>query len=58
MQMHFLISGLPSVTYMGMPALLPHHNLALQAEERRVTVDGQPASNIEQRQAILRQSKP
>ncbi|MCH8623981.1 BREX-1 system phosphatase PglZ type A [Lactiplantibacillus plantarum] len=58
MQMHFLISGLPSVTYMGMPALLPHHNLALQAEERRVTVDGQPASNIEQRQAILRQANP
>lgn len=58
MQMHFLISGLPSVTYMGMPALLPHKQLDLQYDSRSVMVDGQPAKNMAQRQEILQHANP
>lgn len=53
LNMDYLITGLPSVTYMGMPAMLPHHQLDLI--DRTLQVDGQSATNREQRAAILQQ---
>lgn len=54
--MDYLVTGLPSVTYMGMPAMLPHRELTLTTKE--LLVDGQPAVNREQRAAILQQQNP
>ncbi|HIW71256.1 MAG TPA: BREX-1 system phosphatase PglZ type A [Candidatus Levilactobacillus faecigallinarum] len=51
LKMDYLVTGLPSVTYMGMPAMLPHRTLNLV--DKTLRVDGQPAVNREQRQAIL-----
>ncbi|MDT7013343.1 BREX-1 system phosphatase PglZ type A [Levilactobacillus namurensis] len=56
LKMDYLVTGLPSVTYMGMPAMLPHHDLTL--EEKTLLVDGQPAVNREQRQRILQAQNP
>lgn len=53
LKMDYLVTGLPSVTYMGMPAMLPHRDLALTTKE--LLVDGQPAVNREQRAMILQQ---
>ena len=50
-KMDYLISGLPSVTYMGMPALLPNNNLRL--EGKALLVDGKEATNREKRSQIL-----
>ncbi|WP_204121711.1 MULTISPECIES: BREX-1 system phosphatase PglZ type A [Levilactobacillus] len=49
--MNYLVTGLPSVTYMGMPMLLPNRQLELQDKE--LLVDGQPTTNRQQRQTIL-----
>lgn len=56
LNMDYLITGLPSVTYMGMPAMLPHHRLDLV--EKTLQVDGQPAVNREQRAEILQRQNP
>lgn len=53
-----MISGLPSVTYMGMAALLPHRQLDLQPTMRRVEVNGEVTNNIEKRQEILQTANP
>ena len=50
-KMNYLISGLPSVTYMGMPSLLPNDNLKL--EGKTLLVDGKEATNREKRAQIL-----
>lgn len=53
LKMDYMITGLPSVTYMGMPAMLPHHRLDLV--EKSLQVDGQSAVNRDQRAALLQQ---
>jgi len=58
LKMHYMITGLPSVTYMGMPALLPHNQLALEPAKHEVLVDGMSATNVQERQAILQNSNP
>ncbi|WP_338207904.1 BREX-1 system phosphatase PglZ type A [Lactiplantibacillus paraxiangfangensis] len=56
LKMHYLLSGLPSVTYMGMAALLPHQKLELQSDTHQVYVDGYPVNNVEQRAEALRRA--
>ncbi|WP_367295973.1 BREX-1 system phosphatase PglZ type A [Levilactobacillus yonginensis] len=56
LSMNYLLTGLPSVTYMGMPALLPHRQLALK--DKTLLVDGQLATNREARQEILKRQNP
>lgn len=51
--MDYMITGLPSVTYMGMPSLLP--NSKLDFDDKKLLVDGKEAINLEMRQNILRQ---
>lgn len=53
LKMDYLVTGLPSVTYMGMPAMLPHQRLSL--EDKTLQVDDQSAVNREQREVILQQ---
>lgn len=50
-KMNYLLTGLPSVTYMGMPSLLPHHKLEWQKDN--VLVDGHMANNADNRRKIL-----
>ena len=45
---------LPSITSLGMAALLPHRTLTFKADGVEILVDGLPAASIEQRDAILR----
>ncbi|AKP64726.1 hypothetical protein FC99_GL001762 [Levilactobacillus koreensis JCM 16448] len=52
LSMNYLVTGLPSVTYMGMPMLLPNRQLDLKDKE--LLVDGQATTNRELRQSILR----
>ncbi|WP_164511561.1 BREX-1 system phosphatase PglZ type A [Levilactobacillus cerevisiae] len=54
--MNYLVTGLPSVTYMGMPMLLPNRQLTLQ--DKQLLVDGQPTANRLQRQEILQKQNP
>ncbi|MFC6164282.1 BREX-1 system phosphatase PglZ type A [Lactiplantibacillus dongliensis] len=49
--MDYLVTGLPSVTYMGMSMLLPNHQMSL--ENKELLVDDQPTANRQQRQMIL-----
>lgn len=56
LDMNYLVTGLPSVTYMGMPMLLPNRKLDLQGKE--LWVDDQPTANRQQREAILQQHNP
>lgn len=56
LSMNYLITGLPSVTYMGMPMLLPNHKLDLQGKE--LWVDDQPTANRPQREQILQRQNP
>ena len=55
-KMDYLISGLPSVTYMGMPALLP--NSELELVDKRLLVDGKEAVDIRTREKILIHKNP
>ncbi|MCZ0892383.1 BREX-1 system phosphatase PglZ type A [Ligilactobacillus saerimneri] len=50
-KMDYMLTGLPSVTYMGMPALLPHHELAWDG--KNVVVDDQLATDATRRRKIL-----
>ncbi|KRN97974.1 BREX-1 system phosphatase PglZ type A [Companilactobacillus kimchiensis] len=50
-KMDYLISGLPSVTYMGMPSLLPNDNLELV--DKKLLVDDKEAIDIKTREKIL-----
>lgn len=52
-KMSHLVTGLPSVTYMGMPMLLPHKKLSWDGAN--VLVDGQLANNASKRKKILQQ---
>lgn len=54
--MQYLITGLPSVTYMGMPIMLPHRSLALK--DKKLLVDDHEAVNRKQRQEILQRQNP
>lgn len=58
LKMHYMITGLPSVTYMGMPALLPHKKLDLEIAKHQVLVDGRSAADVRQRQEVLQNSNP
>ncbi|WP_164504704.1 BREX-1 system phosphatase PglZ type A [Levilactobacillus huananensis] len=58
LSMDYLVTGLPSVTYMGMPFMLPNRKLDLQARQKELIVDGQKTGNQQQRQAILRHHNP
>lgn len=55
-QMDYLVSGLPSVTYMGMPALLPNDKLRLV--DKNLLVDDKEANNREKREQILINKNP
>lgn len=55
-KMRYLISGLPSVTYMGMPSLLPNDDLKLVG--KNLLVDGKEANNREKRAQILISKNP
>ncbi|GEO45740.1 hypothetical protein LAL01_19720 [Companilactobacillus alimentarius] len=55
-QMNYLVSGLPSVTYMGMPSLLPNDRLSLV--DKNLLVDGKEANNREKREEILIDKNP
>lgn len=48
-----MISGLPSVTSVGMASLLPHKNLRVD-EKLNVTVDGQTCGDLASRDKILK----
>lgn len=50
--MDYMVTGLPSVTYMGMPSLLP--NSKLDFEDKKLLVDGNEAVNLNMRDQILR----
>lgn len=51
-KMDQLVTGLPSVTYFGMPALLPNRNLTYEGE-KSVLVDGQSVNTTEKREQVL-----
>lgn len=51
-KMNWMITGLPSVTYFGMPALLPNHHLDYHGE-KNVTVDDQTCDTVDKRREIL-----
>lgn len=53
--MQYLITGLPSVTYFGMPALLPNRNLTYDGN-KLVLVDGQAVNTTEKREQVLQQT--
>lgn len=50
-----LITGLPSVTYFGMPALLPNRNLTYDGE-KSVLIDGQTVNTTEKREQVLQKA--
>lgn len=50
--MKYRITGLPSVTYFGMPALLPNQQLNY-TKDNMVLVDGQEANTTEKREQVL-----
>ncbi|AKP67174.1 BREX-1 system phosphatase PglZ type A [Companilactobacillus ginsenosidimutans] len=50
-KMDYMITGLPSVTYMGMPSLLPNETLCL--DEKKLLVDGGEATDMKSREKIL-----
>ncbi|MCH5461951.1 BREX-1 system phosphatase PglZ type A [Lactobacillus sp. LC28-10] len=55
--MDYRITGLPSVTYFGMPALLPNQQLTY-THDNTVLVDGQEANNTEKRELVLQNVNP
>lgn len=55
--MQSAITGLPSVTYFGMPQLLPNHQLRYTTGQE-LLVDEKPATNLKLRRAILQQAEP
>lgn len=57
-KMHHMITCLPSVTYVGMPALLPHEKLRLQENAKSILVDDMSANTVKERAAILQTIKP
>ncbi|NLR10725.1 MULTISPECIES: BREX-1 system phosphatase PglZ type A [Lactobacillaceae] len=58
LKMDYLVTGLPSVTYLGMPMLLPHRQLSLNSKLKKLSVDGQLADSLERRQALLQKYNP
>lgn len=52
-KMDYAITGIPSVTYMGMSVLLPHDELEFDLENKKVLVDGKNADNLQRRSQIL-----
>jgi uncharacterized protein (TIGR02687 family) len=52
-----MIGALPSVTRLGMAALLPHKAIAV-SDDMKVTVDGLPCDDTKQREAILKNTEP
>lgn len=55
--MHELVTGLPSVTYFGMPALLPNHQLDYDGD-KLVLVDGQAVDTTPKRTECLQGNNP
>ncbi|KRL94336.1 BREX-1 system phosphatase PglZ type A [Levilactobacillus hammesii] len=58
LKMDYMITGLPSVTYLGMPLLLPNRKLSLNTQNKKMTVDGQLADSLAHRQEILQHHNP
>ncbi|ERL63853.1 BREX-1 system phosphatase PglZ type A [Schleiferilactobacillus shenzhenensis] len=56
-EMKTVYSGLPSVTYFGMPALLPHTQLTYQTDHT-VLIDGTAANSTETREQVLKTKNP
>lgn len=52
-EMDYMITGLPSVTYFGMPALLPHTTMNYDSTVPTVLLDGQRAVELKSRSALL-----
>lgn len=48
----------PSITEMGMPALLPHQAMTLNMETGAVLLDGMPTGSTVERQAALQKAAP
>lgn len=48
----------PSITEMGMPALLPHNSLTLDLDKDAVLADGKPTGTTHEREAVLRAAAP
>lgn len=55
--MDWMVTGLPSVTYFGMPALMPNHQLDYDGD-KKVLVDGQLCDSLEKRRRILQAENP
>ena len=48
----------PSITEMGMPALLPHNSLELDLDKDTVLADGKPTGTTREREAVLQAAAP
>lgn len=51
--MSYMLTNLPSVTYMGMSSLLPHHELNLTLDKKMLLVDGKQADTRDKREKII-----
>ncbi|WP_179394510.1 BREX-1 system phosphatase PglZ type A [Lacticaseibacillus absianus] len=56
-EMQYLVTGLPSVTYFGMPALLPNRSLRFNGKDG-VLVDDQVVNSTQKREAVLQATNP
>ncbi|CCF24749.1 Putative uncharacterized protein [Leuconostoc citreum LBAE C10] len=52
-EVDYMITGVPSVTYFGMPSLLPHEELTYDASVPTVLVDGVKATDLASRELVL-----
>ncbi|MBC6992227.1 BREX-1 system phosphatase PglZ type A [Hymenobacter sp. BT491] len=52
-ELHYLLTGLPSYTQLGMASLLPHQSLSIIAGTDKVSVDGVPCQGVQGRQKVL-----
>lgn len=54
-ELEYCLSAIPSITKLGMAALLPHKTIEMDTA-LKVTVDGLPCDSLEQRQKILQKA--
>ncbi|WP_195317827.1 BREX-1 system phosphatase PglZ type A [Weissella cibaria] len=52
-EVDYMITGVPSVTYFGMPSLLPYDELTYDASVPTVLVDGVKATDLASRELVL-----
>lgn len=53
-EVDYMITGVPSVTYFGMPSLLPHNDLTYDESVPTVLVDGVKAADLSSREMVLK----